>query len=124
VDPEDPSLEHTALRETNEELGVAQSEIELVGGLDEILTVTDYHVAPIAGVVDPGARFLPNADEVARVFSVPVSALLDEAGWETHLRTYKGSTFRVWNFPYDGEDIWGATAQMLRNLLAVLRQSG
>jgi 8-oxo-dGTP pyrophosphatase MutT (NUDIX family) len=112
---------HTALREAHEELGIPPERVRVVGRLDEMLTVTGYHVAPIVGTVPRDVELIPSADEVARVFTVPVDELLREERWEHRVHSWRGSEVLVWHFPHDGEDVWGATARMLRDMVELLR---
>lgn len=117
VDAQDAGPEATALREMEEELGVPPSAVTPLGRLDELITVTGFHIVPIVGFVAPDTPFSPDVREVARVFTVPLDRLLDPSGWEQREYRYGGSSFAVWHFPYDGEDIWGATGRMLRDLI-------
>jgi 8-oxo-dGTP pyrophosphatase MutT (NUDIX family) len=117
MEPGDESVRATALREAQEELGIPCTATELIGELDEMLTVTGYHVAPVVGLVDPAVVFVPEPREVARVFTVPVSVLLTPERWVRQLHRYRGSEVWVWHLPFDGEDIWGATAYMIRSMV-------
>jgi 8-oxo-dGTP pyrophosphatase MutT (NUDIX family) len=121
VDPHDIDVRAAALRETHEELGLPPSCIELVACLDPLASVTGYHITPVVGLVDPAAVIVPNPMEVARVFAVPLEVLLDESRWRTQTHAYQGREHQVWHLDFDGEDIWGATAYMLRGMLGVLR---
>ncbi len=116
----DVSAEAAALRETEEELGIAAGDIEVVGRLDEVYTVTGYHVCPVVGVLTADIKLTPDPREVARVFNVPLDLLLERERWREQQHTWRGSSFRIWHFPFDGEDIWGATAAMLRGFVELL----
>ena len=124
VDAQDAGPEATALREMHEELGVEPAAVTPIGRLDELVTVTGFHIVPIVGLVAPDAPLAPDGREVARVFTVPLERLLDPSGWIQRAYRYGGSTFAVWHFPYDGEDIWGATGRMLRDLIELLWRAG
>ena len=124
VEPGDPSAEATALRETEEELGVPASKVELVGRLDELLTiVTDYHIVPVVGLLAEDVALVPAPREVARVFGVPLREMLRPELWQRHEVVRDERAFRVWRFPYEGEDIWGATAARLRGFIELLWRS-
>lgn len=120
IDPGDRDEEAAALREAEEELGLSRDQVELVGRLDPMITISDFHVTPVVGIVEPGAQLSPNPGEVARVFSVPFAALTDLSRWEYRTHPYKGSAVKVWHFPWDGEDIWGVTGHMLRGFVEML----
>jgi 8-oxo-dGTP pyrophosphatase MutT (NUDIX family) len=120
IDEADGSAEAAAMRELQEELGVAARDVALVGHLDHMLTVTGYHITPVVGVLAPGVELRPEPREVARVFSVPLDRLLDDGGWELREHHWNGRVFHSWHFPWDGEDVWGATARMLRGFVELL----
>jgi 8-oxo-dGTP pyrophosphatase MutT (NUDIX family) len=124
MEPEDGDCAAAALREAHEELGIPPECVEIIGRLDDMLTVTGYHIVPLVAWIAAGTALEPSPVEVARVFTIPLSELLCEQGWELRSHEYRGSEVRVWHFPYDGEDVWGATAWMLRGMLAVLRRFG
>jgi len=109
-----------ALRETREELGIETDAVERVGQLDELITISNYHVTPFVGLVRGELEYQPDDREVARVFHVPLSALLEEAAWELHEHIYQSRHVKVWYFNYDGEVIWGVTGEILRGLLEYL----
>jgi 8-oxo-dGTP pyrophosphatase MutT (NUDIX family) len=121
-EPDDDNRVHTALRETHEELGIPPERVRVIGRLDEMLTVTGYHVSPIVGCVPRDVELVPNPDEVARVFTVPVDELMRDERWEHRVHPWKGSEVLVWHFPHAGEDVWGATARMLRDMVELLRR--
>ncbi len=121
IDTGDAGPEATALREMHEELGVPPHKVELLGRLDDMPTVTGYHVAPVAGLLPADVVMQPSPLEVARVFSVPLEYLLDEASWTSQQHVWGKHTMDVWHLPFDGEDVWGATAHILRGLVELLR---
>lgn len=121
-EPEDPNEVATALRETHEELGIHPQEVEVVGRLDDMVTITQFHVAQIVGVISRKVEIIPDPGEVARVFSVPMEVILNEAAWELRSHAFGGKDVQVWHLPYDGEDVWGATAYMLRGFVELLRR--
>jgi 8-oxo-dGTP pyrophosphatase MutT (NUDIX family) len=101
-----------ALREAEEETGLAARFVKPLGYLDGYLTVTGYVVAQIL----PGFSFAPQAAEVDEIFDVPLSFLLDDKNRETQTREWKGVTRRYYVYPYQQRYIWGATAGMIKNL--------
>jgi 8-oxo-dGTP pyrophosphatase MutT (NUDIX family) len=120
VEPEDASLEATALRETEEEIGVPPAKVELLGRQWEYVTVTGYRVTPIVGLVDAAIDLRPDPFEVAEVFEVPLAFLLDPANHVANSVIQEGRYRRYYAVPYRHYYIWGATAGMLMNLYSFL----
>ncbi|NIR29102.1 MAG: CoA pyrophosphatase [Gammaproteobacteria bacterium] len=110
-----------ALRETEEEVGIAPEFVEVAGYLDSYETVTGYLVAPVVGFVRKGFRLRPDHFEVADVFEVPLDFLLDPLNHQMHSRHVRGEDRRFYVFEYGARYIWGATAGMLMNLCRRLR---
>jgi 8-oxo-dGTP pyrophosphatase MutT (NUDIX family) len=119
----DHSPEETALRETEEEVGIGRNQIDLIGRLSPYDTRTGYYVMPIIGVVDPPLNLTPEPAEVANIFEVPLDFVLDPANHR--LETYKaaktGRKYRA--MPFGEYYIWGLTARILFELADVLRKS-
>ncbi|WP_449234736.1 CoA pyrophosphatase [Azospirillum doebereinerae] len=120
MEPEDDGPEDTALRETAEEIGLERGRIEIVGRLDTYVTRTGFRVTPVVGVVTPPFILTPDPTEVAEVFEVPLSFILDPANPQRHSREFLGKPRFFYAFPYPQRYIWGATAGMLVNLRDVL----
>ncbi len=120
VDPLDHSAEAAALREAHEELALPASAVHVIGSLDHVLSHTGFHITPVVGLVDPHASLVPNADEVARVFAVPLAELADRPRWQLQMHERGGRSFELPHFFTDGEDIWGLTAFMLLRLVELL----
>ena len=116
LEPADPDAEHAALRETEEEIGLPPTRIEVLGRLDVYVTRTGYEVTPVVGLIRPPFILKPDPNEVAEVFEVPLAFILDPVSCERHHRDVRGETRGFWVFPYRDRYIWGATAGMLRNL--------
>jgi 8-oxo-dGTP pyrophosphatase MutT (NUDIX family) len=117
----DPTPEATALRETEEEVGIPGDLIEPVGRLDVYRTVTNYAVTPVVGIVQPDFSPQPDPYEVAEVFETPLSFLLNPDNHHRHSGWFNGTPRRWWAMPYGDYYIWGATAGMLMNLHERLR---
>ncbi len=107
----------TALRETEEEIGLDRSHVEIAGYLSGYLTVTGYTVTPVVGLVQPGFTLRTDPLEVAEVFEVPLAFLADPANRRVEQRELAGRTFGYYVFTYGQQRIWGATAAMLVNFL-------
>ena len=122
IEPEDPDPEYAALREAREEVGLPPDQVELIGRLDVYRTRTGFEVIPVVGLVRPPiTNLVPDPHEVAEVFEVPLSFVLDPVNHELHSREVRGAKRTFYVLPYQGRYIWGATAGMLVNLAQVLR---
>jgi 8-oxo-dGTP pyrophosphatase MutT (NUDIX family) len=122
MEPGDESPLATALRETEEEIGLARRFVNVVGYLDSYATGTGFLVTPVVGLVSPGFSLSLDAFEVAEVFEVPLAFLLDAGNYRREriqVRTGK-RWFHV--IEYEDRYIWGATAGMLMNLYEKLRE--
>ena len=124
VEPEDDGPVATALRETEEEIGLPRQYIEVIGRLPVYSTVTAFQVTPVVGLVSPGFTLQLDDFEVAEAFEVPLAFLMDPAHHRHHRFEFAGRERRFLSMPWQGEGreyfIWGATAAMLRNLYQLL----
>ena len=116
-DPDDLDLRTTALRETYEELGIEPASVDVVGELDDVSTFqSQFIVTPVLGVLAHAPRPRPNPAEIDRVMEVPVADILAiDAALPAE------PTLRELRYPLDGEDVWGATARILRGFAGVAR---
>ncbi len=114
----------TALRETEEEVGLARDLISVVGRLDTYITGTGFEITPIVGVITPDYVLNIDPFEVAEVFEVPLSYVLDRRNHNRQERESAGRVRVFYVLPYQGRNIWGATAGMLVNLAEVLNPEG
>ncbi|OGA00678.1 MAG: hypothetical protein A2Z64_13205 [Betaproteobacteria bacterium RIFCSPLOWO2_02_67_12] len=112
----DASPEATALRETQEEIGLDRRRIEVLGRLADYRTRTGYRVSPVVALVTPPFELRLDAHEVEEVFEVPFSFLLDPANHQRHSRQFHGREVHYVAMPYRQHYIWGATAAILVNL--------
>jgi 8-oxo-dGTP pyrophosphatase MutT (NUDIX family) len=120
AEPHDATPEFTALRETQEEIGLAPQRVEVLARMPEYLTRTGYRVTPVIGLVVPPLALVPDASEVEEVFEVPLAFLLDPANHRRETRELFGKTVGYWVMQYHRHRIWGATAGMLVNLYRML----
>jgi len=120
AEPGDASAAATALRETEEEIGLAAARVEVLGQLHEYLTVTGYRVTPVVGLVTPPLDLRPDDFEVAEIFEVPLEFLLDPANHQRNSVIHEGRQRRYYAIPYRQYYIWGATAGMLMNFCGFL----
>ena len=117
---EDADAAATALRETEEEVGLARQYIDVIGAVDLYRTGTGYEITPIVGIVTPGFTTRADPREVADIFEVPLAHFLDERNHRIDSRVWQGRERRYYAMPYGERYIWGATAGMLKNLHFVL----
>jgi 8-oxo-dGTP pyrophosphatase MutT (NUDIX family) len=120
AEPRDASVEATALREAQEETGLAAGKVELLGRLPEYVTVTGYRVTPVVGLVTPPLELRPDPFEVAEIFEVPLAFLLDPANHVRNSVIHEGRRRQYYAMPYRQYYIWGATAGMLMNFYGFL----
>jgi 8-oxo-dGTP pyrophosphatase MutT (NUDIX family) len=116
VEAGDSSPEYTALREAREEIGLASCHVEIVGFLPEYRTATGYRITPAVGFLTPPFALRPDPSEVAEIFEVPLSFLLDPANHQRRVREYRGETRHFFAVPYGRHFIWGATAGIIVSL--------
>ncbi|MBI2765176.1 MAG: CoA pyrophosphatase [Chloroflexi bacterium] len=118
ADPEDTDLLSTALRETHEEIGVLPEDVEVLGRLDDIKTISNFLVTPYVGWL---ARYPYewrfSDDEVAYLLEVPIEHLLEPANFIPDRRVVNGREFVMPSYQFEPDLIWGATARMLSNFL-------
>ncbi|MCX8996597.1 CoA pyrophosphatase [Rhizobiaceae bacterium BDR2-2] len=116
IDPDDRSPEQAALREAEEEIGLAGDHVETVSRLPHYLSFTGFRITPVLSVVRPGFRLRLNPDEVDEVFEVPLSFLMDPKNHERGTRPFAGADRFYYSIPYEGRNIWGITASIVRTL--------
>ena len=121
VEPDDASHSAAALREAAEEVGLPAPQVTLLGHLAEYETVSGFRVTPVVGWVEPPLVLTPDPVEVADVFEVPLSFLLDPANQQRQFRMLGTVRRDFWAIPYGERYIWGATAAMLLILDRTLR---
>jgi 8-oxo-dGTP pyrophosphatase MutT (NUDIX family) len=112
----DDDLVATALRETEEEIGLDRRHVEVIGFLPAHLIITGYRVTPVVGFVAPGVPLKLDPVEVAGVFEVPLRHVLDPANHRPRPRDFDGGQVILYDIPYGTHQIWGATAGMLITL--------
>jgi mutator protein MutT len=113
--------EGAALREAFEEVGLVRGDVEVLGRMDDYVTGTGFHVAPVVGLLREGVELTLAAAEVAAVFYLPFEVLLDVGAAVRRKATFKGATREFWVWPHEAYFIWGATAEILVGLARRLR---
>jgi len=117
VEQQDGSAVQTALREAYEEIGLPSEITNPIGFLDRMDTISDYRVLPVVALVKPPVHWIPDTREVAEVFSVPLSVVLDKELYVGHQVDRDGIEYTIWSLSWNGYNIWGVTAAILMNLI-------
>jgi len=123
MDPTDDSLIQTALRETEEEIGVRQDRIKVLGFLTELYIVaSNFNVLPVVGILEDQPSFVPDSYEVDRIIKAKVSSLLNESiRKEKSMKIMQGITIKAPYYAIENQVVWGATSMILAELREVLK---
>ncbi|TYR29967.1 CoA pyrophosphatase [Mesorhizobium microcysteis] len=116
IDPTDPTPEFAALRETEEEIGLSQDFIEVVGRMPDYVSGSGFRISPVLSVVKPGFMLTINEDEVDDAFEVPLSFLMDPANHTKSSRVWQEQERFFYTMPFGERYIWGVTAGIIRTL--------
>lgn len=116
--PDDASLVATALREAEEEIGLPSADVRIIGRLDALVTITDFHVTPFVGAVAPRTPLRPEGREIVEILHVPLAHLADPRHQRT--RALPGRPEIVYFYDFGAHVIWGATGRILNQLLRTL----
>jgi 8-oxo-dGTP pyrophosphatase MutT (NUDIX family) len=123
VDEEDAELERTALREAFEEIGLKQDDVQIIGALDDIMTITEFIVTPIVGLFPYPYPFNVSKVEISELIEVPLASLLD-ADCFSEREIFRGDRKEVvYAYQYGEHIIWGATARILKQFLDLISSS-
>jgi 8-oxo-dGTP pyrophosphatase MutT (NUDIX family) len=123
-DPDDGDMLTTALRETEEEIGVRAEDVEVMGQLDDIVTITGFLVSPFVGVLRRWPySFAVNAEEVAELVEVPLRHLMDERNLERGEQRFGDRWWPILSYNYGDHRIWGATARIFKGFFDRLAAS-
>jgi 8-oxo-dGTP pyrophosphatase MutT (NUDIX family) len=120
IEPQDDGPVDTALRETEEEVGLDRRHVKIIGHLDIYVTRTGFVVTPVVGVATPPFTLRPDPHEVAEIFEVPLQFLINRSNHQRCSAEFEGVTRHFWAIPYGRHFIWGATAGMVINLCDVI----
>lgn len=115
-EPDDLSPLDTALRESEEEIGLPREQVEILGRFDGHETVTGFMVTPFVGLIRGEFLPVPDRSEVDAVFEVPLAFALDPANLQMRRRLWQGKWRQYYAIPYGPWYIWGATARILKSL--------
>jgi len=119
MDPNDVDLQSCVLRETHEEIGLAAEHIEMVSDLGLWPSYSGYVVKPFIGIITPPVNFIPCSNEVAEIFEVPLSVILEISRYEL-IHKESPIPHHYYQLEYNGKVIWGLTAGLLRLLAALV----
>jgi 8-oxo-dGTP pyrophosphatase MutT (NUDIX family) len=120
VEPGDANALETALRESNEEVGLSAEAVQVVGYMPPRPVVTGFVVTPVVGMVEPDLAHVADPHEVAEVFEVPLEFLRESKNRVDTVRAWGGLELPVCEYHYQGRRIWGATAQILDEFIRLL----
>jgi 8-oxo-dGTP pyrophosphatase MutT (NUDIX family) len=120
IEESDADATEAALRETEEEVGLTRERVRVIGRLDTYVTGTGFEITPIVGIVKPPFPLAIDPFEVSEAFEVPLSFVVDPANHRRMTREVERRTRVFFVLPFEGRNIWGATAGMLVNLAEVL----
>ena len=122
LEPTDPDIASAALREAQEEIGLDPARVKVFGYLPDHLVISGFRVTPVLSLVTPPIVLEPNPAEVAGVFEVPVSHVFDRRNHKARLRRVGDEDILLHDIPWEGQNIWGATAGMLLTLVRMVEQ--
>ena len=120
TETESEPLSQTALRETWEEIGLAPSQVRVLGQFDEYPSINGLIVTPFVGWIEPPVGLSPSPDEVEEVLEVPFSLFQDKTNRRVEIRKRLGQDSPVYFYRYQGREIWGLTARIIRDFLILI----
>lgn len=116
-EPEDPSILHTALRETEEEIGLSSGKVEVISPLSQVVSLHGILVSPFAAVIPPDCEFVPEEKELDAIFRVPVSFFLEDRRLRTDSIRIAGEQLYIPCYKWESYQIWGLSAVVLVDFL-------
>jgi 8-oxo-dGTP pyrophosphatase MutT (NUDIX family) len=122
LEPSDPDVASAALREAQEEIALDPARVRVFGYLPDHLVISGFRVTPVLSLVTPPIILEPNPAEVAGVLEVPLSHIFDRGNHKARLRRVGDEDMLLFDIPWQGQSIWGATAGMLLTLVRMVEQ--
>lgn len=122
-EPEDKDAMATALRETEEEVGIDRSHIEVLGAMEDYETITGYVITPVVAIIQPEFDLNVDAGEVAEAFELPLEYILDERNHELQSRIWNDQRRYYYVLANEKHNVWGATAAMLVRFAKVINEA-
>jgi 8-oxo-dGTP pyrophosphatase MutT (NUDIX family) len=124
VEEADADREETALRETEEEIGLPRSAVALLGQLPLYENLSGFRITPVVGWIEPPLELKPDPFEVAAAFEAPLAHFLDTARYQRREYHFRDRHRHYFAIPYEGRYVWGATAAMLYSFARMLAMDG
>jgi 8-oxo-dGTP pyrophosphatase MutT (NUDIX family) len=119
AEPDDEGLIHTALREAHEEIGLRQDEVDVLGILDDHISIMGYHITPVVGSVPYPYEFVINSESETLLY-VPLRQALMDTVWMAEKTSFMGREINIYYLEIDGGVVWGATARMLKHFVDLI----
>jgi 8-oxo-dGTP pyrophosphatase MutT (NUDIX family) len=121
----DTSLQETALRESEEEIGLKKSQVRVLGSLDDTcVSVSSFVITPFVGYIEESSIYQADKVETTEIFEIPLSFFYDPNSYRTCPIPYKGITLKKHAYPWKNDVVvWGATARIIRNFCQLLPQA-
>ncbi len=123
LDTQDADPVAAALRETHEEVGIAPEFLKVIGFLPDHIVLTGFRITPVVALVNPGFVLRSHAGEVAEIFEMPLSCIIEPASFRPTRRTLHGQEVILRDVHFEGRVIWGATGAMLLALHEALTRT-
>jgi len=120
IEARDDDVVSAALRETEEEIGIAPSFVQPLGFMPDQVVLTGFRITPVVGLVRPGFELRVDSKEVAEVFEIPLEYLIDAGNFRPTSRVLRGVELTLNDLHFEGRVVWGATAGMLHMLRTAL----
>jgi len=120
-DQGDHTLEKTALRECFEEIGLREEDVEMLGCLDDVETLTQYMIRPFVGILPYPYAFVVNHEEIEQMIELPLQSLLEKDPFQKKVVSVEGEERTIYTYHYGHHVIWGATAKILRQFAGLVR---
>lgn len=119
---QDPDFETTALRESEEEIGLPPEKVQVLGKLGDMALPSGFRITPFVGLIDSGLPLVAAPDEVAEVFSAPLDLILDPDAYDRVTMVFNGDTRAILELNFEQYRIWGATAAILFHLAKQIKE--
>ncbi|HOO45348.1 MAG TPA: CoA pyrophosphatase, partial [Deltaproteobacteria bacterium] len=119
AEPEDDSLVATALREANEEIGLLPPDVDVLGLLDDHISIMGFHITPVVGTIPCPYNFTINS-ESETLLHVPLRHALTDTSWMAEKSTFMGRDINIYFLEIEGGVVWGATARMLKHFIDLI----
>jgi len=121
-DPEDPHLLATALREAQEEMGILEKDVKILGEMDDLITPTYYRITPFVGKIPHPYPFEPNHKEIDAVLEIPLKHFQNEENMQLKKVTLFGEEYEIPYYKWENHTIWGATGRIVRQLVELIKK--